>query len=563
MKRILKFLYTAVTLILVFSLSACVVSITCISHIDKDENDRCDNCKQSIPVSKTNVKSIAIKTQPTKSYYAMNETLDITGGVITVTYNDGTPSADFPFSAEGVVVSAPSMVSEGQKLVAITYGGKTVTYTIEVGVAKFSVSFDLGYAGGPAVPPQSIIINGKATEPPQPERTGFDFGGWYTSSALVTVFDFSIVTISENTTIYAKWFPKYTVTYSANYSGGTDLTYSTVNGKASDVVPATRPTFSFAGWYSEPACIYIFNFDTTITKDTTLYAKWVADSVTMFTVTINHNYGNEPITSTTSVPEGSKMPIPASPSRASVSVKGHEASGFTFAGWFTDPDCTNAYNFDTVVTKDMTLYAKWTGTYVFEAEHVSLVDRATGQPLKGMGASGGAEGPNMVDSPSPGTEGINASNGYYVTYLYAMGLALHFVISSDRDVTDATLIFRISAENSPYALSSYLNEGTTAAGTLYSQYLIMLNDVAIQYETIEVRDVTGHSATGGKRPFSDFTIAVNLSLKKGMNVFSFITANSHGMGGTMSGTAPVIDCIKVTTYASLSWIPITGNEFGQ
>ena len=35
-------------------------------------------------------------------------------------------------------------------------------------------------------------------------------------------------------------------------------------------------------------------------------------------------------------------------------------TGATFGGWYTDSDCTNAYNFTEAVTSDMTLYAKWT-----------------------------------------------------------------------------------------------------------------------------------------------------------------------------------------------------------
>ncbi|MBQ7702067.1 MAG: InlB B-repeat-containing protein, partial [Candidatus Methanomethylophilaceae archaeon] len=36
------------------------------------------------------------------------------------------------------------------------------------------------------------------------------------------------------------------------------------------------------------------------------------------------------------------------------------AAGFTFQGWFTEVACINAYNFDTPVNNDFTLYAKWT-----------------------------------------------------------------------------------------------------------------------------------------------------------------------------------------------------------
>ena len=34
--------------------------------------------------------------------------------------------------------------------------------------------------------------------------------------------------------------------------------------------------------------------------------------------------------------------------------------GYTFGGWYTDEECTKVYDFDTEVTKDITLYAKWT-----------------------------------------------------------------------------------------------------------------------------------------------------------------------------------------------------------
>ena len=34
--------------------------------------------------------------------------------------------------------------------------------------------------------------------------------------------------------------------------------------------------------------------------------------------------------------------------------------GYTFGGWYTDENCTTAYDFDVAVTADITLYAKWT-----------------------------------------------------------------------------------------------------------------------------------------------------------------------------------------------------------
>ena len=53
-----------------------------------------------------------------------------------------------------------------------------------------------------------------------------------------------------------------------------------------------------------------------------------------------------------------------------------EAAGWIFGGWYIDSECSQAYSFDTAVTADVTLYAKWTeaaaGTEVY------LVKDATG-----------------------------------------------------------------------------------------------------------------------------------------------------------------------------------------
>lgn len=65
------------------------------------------------------------------------------------------------------------------------------------------------------------------------------------------------------------------------------------------------------------------------------------------TVTFETNGGSE--TGRIRVQRGHAAAAPAEP----------EKGGYTFAGWFTDRDCTRAYDFSSRVTKNMTLYAKW------------------------------------------------------------------------------------------------------------------------------------------------------------------------------------------------------------
>ncbi len=50
------------------------------------------------------------------------------------------------------------------------------------------------------------------------------------------------------------------------------------------------------------------------------------------------------------VPGGSVITSPAAPTE----------TGYTFGGWYTESECTNAFDFNAAVTADTTLYAKWT-----------------------------------------------------------------------------------------------------------------------------------------------------------------------------------------------------------
>lgn len=546
-------------------LVSCVASVRCISHIDVNNDGKCDHCGQKMEIKKeTDIEKIEVSVLPSKTYYALDEALDLTGGILTVTYKDGKPAKEIPLTDKSLTISRPNMSSKGKKLVGISYEGKKTSFRIEVGDKRFVVSFDLGYAGAEKIQSQNVVIKGLATKPADPTREGYDFGGWFKESSCTNAFDFMSDEIMSDTTIFAKWYKQYEVVFKSNYSEGEDIVSKTKFGKVpSDVVPKERANYRFAGWYEDEGCTQVFDFNKEITKRVVLFAKWVSESVTFHTITFNENYGEQPTTTTANVPDGESLSRPTNPTRANVTEKGHQAQNFQFKGWYKDKEGNEPFDFSSAVTADLTLYAGWTGQYIFEAEHVSFIDETTGMPIQGMGASGGSEGANMVDSPAPGTEGINASNGYYVTYLFAPMLALTFNIQSDRAVNDAKLTFRISAESVPFALSPTETDGVTDDGTTISNYTITCNAEPIDYPLIEISDVTGHEATGGKRPFSDHVLTTSLNLKKGQNKFKFISSNSHGMGGTMAATAPVIDCIKIDTKAELSWNPITANEFGQ
>lgn len=58
--------------------------------------------------------------------------------------------------------------------------------------------------------------------------------------------------------------------------------------------------------------------------------------------------------------EGSKVDFQTTADGKLVKPADPTRDGYTFGGWYTDETCTQAYDFSTPVTADMTLYAKWT-----------------------------------------------------------------------------------------------------------------------------------------------------------------------------------------------------------
>lgn len=124
-----------------------------------------------------------------------------------------------------------------------------------------------------------------------------------------------------------------------NYtSGGGVYRYKLGDAEASGV-------FSATGHY---------NFcDSPIACDAQGNLYYINDSGTLFKL-------NAGVKVSFSAGEGSKVDFQTTAANGSV-VKPADPTrkGYTFAGWYTDEACTEAYDFSVAVTADMTLYAKW------------------------------------------------------------------------------------------------------------------------------------------------------------------------------------------------------------
>ena len=88
----------------------------------------------------TKVKSLEIITEPTKTEFWEDETLDTAGLAVVAVYTDGTK-----VKISGYTVSAPDMYSPGEKTVKVTWNGFTATYKITVNATPVEKIVITGY----------------------------------------------------------------------------------------------------------------------------------------------------------------------------------------------------------------------------------------------------------------------------------------------------------------------------------------------------------------------------------------------------------------------------------
>lgn len=195
---------------------------------------------------------------------------------------------------------------------------------------------------------EDIYYDGTVTEPVDPQREGYDFGGWYTDENFSddSLYDFS-AKVTGDVTLYAKWNAQdRTVKFESN--GGSAVPDETARYDATFTEPTapTREGYDFAGWYTDATLAENtkYDFKSPVKADLTLYAKW---TIQKRTLTFVPNGGSEVASQT--VDWGSQATKPADPTR----------EGFTFAGWYTDKELTQPYDFSQPVRDDLTLYAKW------------------------------------------------------------------------------------------------------------------------------------------------------------------------------------------------------------
>ena len=240
------------------------------------------------------------------------------------------------------------------------YSASIFGYTDE----PHTVTFDSQGATTPASPasmtvnPPSVIVG---TLPTPPQKTGYNFGGWFTGTG-GTGTEFTATTpFTINLTVYAYW-EEYSYTVAFDDQGATTPVSpdsKTVNSPATtiDALP-TAPAKNgqiFAGWYTQTGGGGTqFTASTPVTGNITVYAYWVDYSYTVAFDDQGATTHVTPASKTVNSPATTVGSLPTAP----------EKTNFAFGGWYTQTGgAGDEFTAGTTVTGNITVYAKWNPVY--------------------------------------------------------------------------------------------------------------------------------------------------------------------------------------------------------
>lgn len=234
---------------------------------------------------------------------------------------------------------------------------QSVKVTYGESITSYSVSF---FDGAEEYTKYSTKVeeNGKLIRPTDPEKEGYVFAGWYTNVDLTDKYDFDSP-VKADLKLYAKFESAAAVeTQTVTFMKDAETPFDTSVVKKGNTVgiPAepTNDGYSFGGWYKDVNCTTVYDFNTPVNEDITLYAKWLAK----YTVSFDTDGGSTVETQT--VVTGNKATKPTSnPTK----------KGYNFIGWYTDNTYTTEFDFgNTIITDNTTIYAKFEDASIFKLD---------------------------------------------------------------------------------------------------------------------------------------------------------------------------------------------------
>ena len=222
-----------------------------------------------------------------------------------------------------------------------------------------NITITFNAKGGTVSPTTRTFASGSAIgELPTPEKTGYDFVGWYLDDETYQNQVTAQTTFNTTTEIYAKWIENITITFNAKGGTVSPTTRTFASGSAIGELPTPEKTgYDFVGWYLDDETYQNqVTAQTTFNTTTEIYAKW--EETSDITVSFNPDGGTVSPTSKTFAPGSTigELPIPDD---------NPDQTGNIFVGWYTDNTWTTEVTADTTFNSSTTIIAKWVDdTYV-------------------------------------------------------------------------------------------------------------------------------------------------------------------------------------------------------
>lgn len=271
------------------------------------------------------------------------------------------------------------------------------------------------------------------------------------------------------------------------------------NGKLIRPTDPEKEGYVFVGWYTEPELINEYKFNSTVSADLKLYAKF-EESAAVETQTVTFMKDAETLFDTSVVKKGNTVGVPAEPTN----------DGYSFAGWYTDVKCTTAYDFNLPVNTDITLYAKWLAKYTvsFDTDGGSTVESQT--VVTGNKATKPAVNPTK--------KGYNFV-GWYIDNTYTTEFDFENTI-----ITDNTTIYAKFEDTSIIRLNGYtFNKISTLEGLTTGYYVIggyISNSNEYKYMISDMNTTKSFKSSDNPTEFYEIKLKGNsVTIKNSKNMY--------------------------------------------
>lgn len=389
-------------------------------------------------------------------------------------------------------------------------------------------------------------------------------------------------------------------------AAGGEITVTYKDG-TKEVISMTDPGVSFLGdtiVVSDPS-FTVQNKNVTVVYGDKEANFRIRVSLLIYTVTFEYNDGDVG-KKTEKVKNGERVSEPEDPER----------DEYIFDGWYSDKQCTMAFDFGSFITADTSIYAKWLEQdvyyvvsfdnnykgapkaieqkvkdgdkavklsvdpmrygYKFEGWYDSaactdkydfdnaVTDKVTVYAKWTKTAASGvkeylfeAENTDLTGKTGKGLSGTTSGTGMIQTVTDLGASGNKFIGFQYMNGCSITFAFISDADVTDAKIVVRLSAEHRSFDMNKDIYRIELNGNPLDYGTIKFTNVpasSSESTTVNALPFKDYVVIDGATLVEGLNTVELCTINNESMPGTtVEAKAPLIDCIKITTSAVLDW----------